>query len=113
MGQVTVTGGPFNDGQASPNPLPGTWSFVPQAALSFTGDNGNLGQNGTLGGFPNIPYGSTLGPAVAAAPGCFTAQLTDGGYWFTLRTPVVFISQAVTINSAEGASQTIESILAG
>lgn len=105
---VTVTGGPFTDGQG--NTLAGQWMFQPVGVLGFQGDDLPLGVNGTLGGWPNVPS-QGASPAVQASPGEFSAKLTIGTYIFQLRTATNFIRETVEITTASGTTITIESLL--
>lgn len=93
MSAVTVSGGPFEDGLG--NTLTGLWQFQPPVVLNFASDDEPHEQHGNL----KIPGGT------------FSVSLAEGTYTFRLRTEVQRITQTVTISSANGTAQTIESLL--
>lgn len=104
MATVTVTGGPFTDGQG--NVLNGDFQFQPQANVGILADDLPTEIHGSLGGWPNLPQAPS-----AFQPGCFSVVLLEGTYYFRLRMQTQVIADIITVDASNGASQTIESML--
>jgi hypothetical protein len=95
---VTVTGGPFTDGQG--NPLTGSWQLQP------------VPQQGTLSDAQPLPAWGRLGDTNAPGAGEFSAVVAEGNYVFHLRMATQEVEQLVTVAYSNGATQTIESLVA-
>lgn len=97
MAVVTITGGPFTDGQG--NPIPGSWQLQPVPSVGSLRD-----------GMPLQAWGR-LGDYSAPAAGEFSATVAEGTYLFTLRCAVQVIRTTVVVSYANGATQAIETLV--
>lgn len=93
MSAVTVTGGPFTDGQG--NFLPGEWQFQPDPDIGYDAD-----------GMPHEVHGFLL-----VDEGTLSTTLIEGNYTCVIRTEAFYIEQEITVLLSNGASQTVESLL--
>lgn len=96
MAVVTVTGGPFTDGEG--NPLVGSWDLRPVPSVGALNDSAPL------------PAWGRLGDINAPAPGAFSALVPEGTYTFVLRMAIQVFYGQFNISYSNGATQTIEAL---